>query len=62
MAKPAEQPKPDAGKADWDDDEGANWRHPPVAPKDANPLDSLGQAVTDSITGSEPDKSRAPKT
>ena len=67
MATPPKQPAPkpmppDATQGDWDDDEGENWRHAPVAPKDANPLDSLGHAVTDSVTGSEADKTPGPKT
>ena len=37
----------------WDEEDGEQWRHPPVTPKDANPLDSLGRAVSDAVTGSE---------
>ena len=62
MAVLPKQPRPDATRGDWDDDEGENWRHAPVAPKDANPLDSLGQAVTESVTGSEADKLPTQKT
>jgi hypothetical protein len=37
--------------ARWDDEEGP-WRHPPVAPSDESPVDSLGRAVSDVIIGS----------
>lgn len=38
----------------WDEDEEP-WRHPPVAPVDESPLDSLGRSVSDVIVGSTPD-------
>ena len=41
--------------ASWDDDEGENWRHAPVAPKEQGVLDSLGRSVSDAVTGSAPD-------
>jgi hypothetical protein len=37
----------------WDADEEP-WRHPPVAPVDESPLDSLGRSVSDVIVGSNP--------
>lgn len=37
--------------ARWDDEEDP-WRHPPVAPVDESPADSLGRAVSDVIIGS----------
>ena len=52
---PAAAPGQPAGSNSerWDAEDGEQWRHPPIAPKDANPLDSLGRAVSDAITGSE---------
>lgn len=47
------EPRDDAS---WDDDEGADWRHPPVAPKDLGVLDSLGRSVSEAVTGSTPDE------
>ena len=47
---------------DWDDDEEP-WRHPPVAPKDADVIDSLGKAVSDVVTGpleGDPEKADKP--
>ncbi|HSC64443.1 MAG TPA: hypothetical protein VLD35_12455 [Caldimonas sp.] len=39
-----------------DDEEDDEWRHEPVAPVDEpNPLRSLGKAVGDTLTGTEPD-------
>jgi hypothetical protein len=35
----------------WDDDEEP-WRHPPVAPKDESPAESLGRSVSDVVIGS----------
>jgi len=61
MAIPDGQPKPDANPGDRDKDEAEEWRHAPMAPKDANPLDSLGRAVTDSVTGSAADKGTGPQ-
>ena len=54
--------KPGPTGNDWDDDEEP-WRHPPVAPKDAGVADSLGEAVSDVVTGpleGDPDKAEKP--
>ena len=48
--------------ANWnDDDEGEEWRHPPVAPVDQGPLDSLGKAVSEIVTGADAEKSKKSK-
>ena len=54
---------PDAGtkRAPQDDDED-EWRHEPIAPVDeSNPLRSLGKAVGDTVTGSDPATRVPPK-
>ena len=52
--------KPTRGPTGNDDD-GDEWRHPPVAPVDErNPLRSLGNAIADTLTGSEPNTPRQP--
>lgn len=60
-AKPAATTPASAGKspndASWNDDEGENWRHAPIAPKDAGVLDSLGRSISEAVTGSEADTS-----
>ena len=49
----------DANAEDEDDD---SWRHEPVAPVDErNPLESLGRAVADSITGGAEGEAEKPK-
>lgn len=49
-----------AGAA-FDDEEG-QWRHPPVAPKDAkSPVESLGKAIGDVVTGSVDDARERPR-
>ena len=46
--------KPPIVKRDDKDDED-EWRHEPVAPVDQpNPLRSLGEAVGETVTGSDP--------
>jgi hypothetical protein len=40
----------------WDEDE-APWRHPPVAPNDESPAESLGRSISDVVIGS-PDDSK----
>ena len=62
--RPAEPGATDAGaKRDArDDDEEDEWRHEPIAPVDeTNPLRSLGKAVGDTVTGSDPDARVPPK-
>jgi hypothetical protein len=49
----------DAG-AEGDDDEEP-WRHPPVAPRDEDPLKSLGRSVSETVTGAVDDKPAKPK-
>ena len=34
-------------------DEEDEWRHAPVAPKDAGVLDSLGRSVSEAVTGAD---------
>ena len=47
---------PDAGAQREDDEDEDEWRHEPVAPVDEpNPLKSLGQAVGETVTGSNRD-------
>lgn len=56
---PGQAVSPAAGKNDqakksnndrWDDDEEP-WRHPPVAPNDESPAESLGRSVSDVVIG-----------
>ena len=56
-AKPTVPPRRGSG---FDDDEEP-WRHPPVAPKDQNPLDSLGESISETVTGPLADKPGKPK-
>jgi hypothetical protein len=35
-----------------DDDAEEPWRHPPVAPRDENPLKSLGRSISEPVIGS----------
>jgi hypothetical protein len=45
-----------------DDDDEDEWRHAPVAPVDErNPLRSLGNAVGDTVTGSDANTPAPPK-
>ena len=49
------------GKDREDDDEP--WRHPPVAPQDADIADSYGKAISDVVTGpleGDPEKAKKP--
>jgi hypothetical protein len=44
------------------EDEDGPWRHPPIAPKDAGIADSLGESVSDVVTGPlEEDSEKATK-
>ena len=53
--------KPPSVKRDDEDDED-EWRHEPVAPVDEpNPLRSLGEAVGETVTGSDPDRATTPR-
>ncbi|MEO7056683.1 MAG: hypothetical protein ABI281_08400 [Caldimonas sp.] len=45
-----------------DDDEEETWRHAPVAPKDKGVIESLGESVSDVVTGSEAPPGKVPKT
>lgn len=59
-AKPATDPvKP---LPDTVDDEGEDWRHAPVAPKDKGVIESLGESISDVVTGSEARPGKGPKT
>jgi hypothetical protein len=44
------------------DDEGENWRHAPVAPKDKGVIKSLGESISEVVTGSEASPGKSPKT
>ncbi len=61
--KPAGVPaaRPATAQNDNLDDNGDEWRHPPVAPKDEKPLDSFGRSVSEIVTGPVADKSDKPK-
>jgi hypothetical protein len=41
---------PEVGSAGDDDEEP--WRHPPVAPRDEDPLKSLGRSISEPVIGS----------
>ena len=49
--------KPKSNNERWDEDEEP-WRHPPVAPVDENPIDSLGRSVSEVIVGSSPERAK----
>ena len=61
--KPATVPTQPAANAQADDldDNGDPWRHPPVAPKDENPLKSFARSVSDPLTGQTADKPGTPE-
>jgi hypothetical protein len=52
-------PSADADAGGEDDEEP--WRHPPVAPRDEDPLKSLGRSVSETVTGAVDDKPAKPK-
>ncbi len=62
--KPADVPARQATTAQNDDldENGDPWRHPPVAPKDENPLESFARSVSETVTGPTADKPATPKT
>jgi hypothetical protein len=45
----------------WDDDDEEPWRHPPVAPVDESPLESLGRSISDVVIGPAGDAKDKPK-
>ncbi len=45
-----------------DEDEGENWRHAPVAPKDKGVIESLGASIPEVVTGSKAGPVERPKT
>jgi hypothetical protein len=58
---PTDPPTAEPGKRPTEDDE-EEWRHEPVAPVDeSNPLRSLGKAVGETVTGSDPDRATTPR-
>lgn len=61
--KPARAPaaKPAPAQDDNLDDNGDEWRHAPVEPKDENPLDSFGRSVSEIVTGPLADRNGKPK-
>jgi hypothetical protein len=50
-----------AGTSGAGDDDEEPWRHPPVAPRDEDPLKSLGRSVSETVTGPLDDKPAKPK-
>ncbi len=48
-------------QADPLDDNGEPWRHPPVAPKDEDPLKSFARSVSETVIGPLADKPGKPK-
>lgn len=38
------------------DENGDAWRHPPVAPKDKGPIESLGESISEAVTGPTKDR------
>ena len=48
-------------QADELDDNGDPWRHPPVAPKDEDPLKSFARSVSEIVIGPLQDKPGKPK-
>ena len=61
--KPTSVPaaKPAAAQEDNLDENGDEWRHPPVAPKDESPLKSFGRSISETVTGPLADKDGKPK-
>ena len=57
LAEPGRKPTGADARAKRDDeDDEDEWRHEPIAPVDEpNPLRSLGQAVGETVTGSNQD-------
>jgi len=55
---PAKSSSPPAQPGD-DDEEP--WRHPPVAPRDEDPMKSLGRAISEPVTGAVDDDPAKPK-
>ncbi len=55
---PTSSGAPAAQPADDDEDP---WRHPPVAPRDEDPLKSLGRAISEPVTGASRDDRAKPK-
>ena len=45
------RPPADAPADDNVDENGDQWRHPPVAPVDESPLRSLGESISETVTG-----------
>ena len=58
---PARPPAADAAYDNDVDENGDAWRHAPVAPKDQGPLESLGQSISETVTGPSKDKDGKPK-
>ena len=46
-----QRPGPLPGHDREEEDDDGPWRHPPVAPRDADVADSFGKAVSDVVTG-----------
>ena len=63
LAEPGRKPTGADARAKRDDeDDEDEWRHEPVAPvNEPNPLRSLGKAVGETVTGSDPAAARPRK-
>lgn len=48
---PRAKPMAEPDKRQSDDEEP--WRHAPVAPRDEDPLESLGRSISDAVTGTQ---------
>jgi hypothetical protein len=58
MSRPVDRTPAPKPNSDWDDDEIP--RHPPVTPKnDESPMESLGEAIADVVTGGDASQTTA---
>ena len=53
--------KPDAGYDNSVDENGDAWRHAPIAPKDKGAIESLGESISETVTGPSKDRDGKPK-
>jgi hypothetical protein len=59
--RPAAPANPTGATRPQRDDEEEQWRHAPVAPRDEGILKSLGQSVSEVVTGSLDDRPAKPR-